>query len=125
MSKIPEDFVSIPFIQEQQEKVAQGVDPAMPKDIVTLRLYLKNARSYQQATSEVPYLLGNAASIFKLLFKMTAGGFAPEEGELCSLYELCGRGLEAARDKEGEALDQLDVVLRSVLALHPKEEVAE
>jgi hypothetical protein len=57
-----------------------------------------------------------------MLHKLTAGGFAPEEGELCGLYELCQRGLEAAADKEGRELSDLDSLLRSSLSKYPKPE---
>ncbi len=59
------------------------------------------------------------------LFKLTAGGYAPEKGALCSLYKLCGHGLDAGREREGNALNQRDMVLRSVLANYPEGEAAE
>lgn len=121
--KIPEGYVAIPFIAGQSDKVEQSVDPAMPKDIVTLRLNLRFAQRLQQATGDVPYLLGNAASVFQMLWKLTSAGFTPEENELCGLYELCSRGLSAAAEKEGEEINRLAVTLRSVLALHTDKEV--
>lgn len=87
-------------------------------NIVTLRLDLKGARRLQKATDEMPYLLHHAASVFQLLSRMTSSGFVPDESDLCGLYDLCGRGLAAAADNEGEALAQFDVTLRSVLARH-------
>lgn len=79
----------------------------------------------QNATSEIPYVVGNAASIFRMLHKFAAGGFEADEGELCSLYELCGRGLQAVAEKEGEALTRLDMVLRDVMKPYAKKELDE
>ena len=69
----------------------------------------------KRATDEVPCLLSNAASVFKFLFKLTASGFAPEEGELCALYDLCGRALTEAAGNEGDTLARFDMLLRDLL----------
>ena len=69
----------------------------------------------KRATDEVPCLLSNAASVFKFLFKLTASGFAPEEGELCAIFDLCGRALTNAADNEGETLARFDMLLRDLL----------
>ena len=69
----------------------------------------------KRATDEMPCLLSNAASVFKFLFKLTASGFAPEEGELCAIYDLCGRALTVAADNEGDTLARFDMLLRDLL----------
>lgn len=74
---------------------------------------------------EVPYLLGNAERIFTMLFKMTAGGFAPDEGELCGLYDLCGRAFKSAALEEGDALNTFDQLLRNLLKESGKMEASE
>lgn len=46
-------------------------------------------------------------------------------GELCALYEVCKRGLNAAADKEGEAIAQFDMVLRAAMKPFGKKELDE
>ncbi len=94
-------------------------------ETMTVTFWLTRARSIQEAASEVPYMLSAAASVFGMLHKMTAAGFAPEEGELCGLYQLCQRGLDAAAEKEGKELSDLDSLLRSHLSKYPKKEEEE
>ncbi|OZA19690.1 MAG: hypothetical protein B7Y02_00545 [Rhodobacterales bacterium 17-64-5] len=124
MSKVPEGFVGIPFYDPKTdpEHKAPNFGNVAGLPTMTLTLYLKRAREVQAATSDVPYTLSAASRVFGMLHRMTAGGFAPDEGELCGLYELCQRGLDAVAQKEGEALSQLDMILRSALHHYPKEE---
>lgn len=91
-------------------------------DYMTLTMGLRNARSVQEATRLVPYTIRQAANVFGLIYRMTAAGFPLQENELCSLSELCQRGLEAVADKEGEAIEQMDIILRSALDYHTKKE---
>lgn len=92
------------------------------KETMTLTLYVDEARKMQEATGLVPYILGNAASVFRLIYRITAAGFPMEEHELCGLAELCQRGLSAVEEKEGEAVSTLDMLLRIVLSHHDKKE---
>lgn len=127
MKAIPEGYVKIPLIDPtgDPERKPPVFGKVTGLDTMTLTLYLHRAREIQEATSEVPYALGAAASVFGLLHKITAAGFAPEKGELCGLYELCQRGLDAAADKEGEVLTSLNMILRVALGHYPKQEEAE
>jgi hypothetical protein len=127
MTKVPNGFVAIPLLDPETDPKRNG--PVFGKvagmETMTVTFWLKNARSIREATSEVPYTLSAAASVFGMLHKMTAAGFAPEEGELCGLYELCQRGLEAAAEKEGGELSDLDELLRWSLSKYPKKEEEE
>ncbi len=124
MTKVPEGYVSIPFYDPKTdpEHKAPSFGNVAGLPTMTLTLYLKRAREVQAATSELPYTLGYAASVFGMLARITSAGFAPEEGELIGLYSLCQRGLDATAEKEGEALSQLDMILRSALHHYPKKE---
>ena len=88
---------------------------------VTLTIPLDQARKLQEAAGEVPYQLGNAANVFKLLWGLTSSGFAPPEAQLCAIYDLCARGLLSITEKEGDRLDTLDMKLRDALKPFPQE----
>ena len=92
---------------------------------ILLNIPADMAADLQNATNELPYLVGNAALIFQMLHKLTTGGFTPNEGELCSLYELCGRALEAAAEKEGEVISRFDMVLREHMTPFKQKELDE
>lgn len=92
------------------------------KETMTLTLYVDEARKMQEATGLVPYTLSHAASVFGLIYRVTAAGFPMEEHELCALAELCQRGLSAVAEKEGEEVSTLDVLLRIVLSHHDRTE---
>ena len=82
---------------------------------VTVTLTDKETRRIEEATQEVPYLLGWAESIFGLLADGANGGFLESEHRLPALFEICARGFKAAAANEGEAVAMFDQKLRNAM----------
>jgi hypothetical protein len=88
-------------------------------ETMTLTLYVEKARKAQEAAALVPYTLRQAAEVFGLVYELADDG---RRNALRSLAELCQRALESVAEKEGEALADLDIVLRCALDHHQAEE---
>lgn len=86
---------------------------------VTLTLTAEEAGALELATGEVPYLLHHAAGVFELLASGIAGGFLEGHTGVVSVLELSARALRVAADKEGAALERLDLTLRRAIADAP------
>lgn len=82
---------------------------------VTVTLTDEETRRIEEATQEVPYLLGWAESIFGLLADGANGGFLEGEHRLPALFEICARGFKAAAANEGEAVAMFDQKLRNAM----------
>lgn len=82
---------------------------------VTVTLTEEETRRIEEATQEVPYLLGWAESIFGLLADGANGGFLESEHRLPALFEICARGFKAAAANEGEAVAMFDQKLRDAM----------
>lgn len=91
---------------------------------VTVTLTDEETRRIEEATQEVPYLLGWAESIFGLLADGATGGFLDGEHRLPALFEICARGFKAAAANEGEAVAMFDQKLRSAMGDKARAEYA-
>jgi hypothetical protein len=122
MSKAPEDYAALPFIGGNPEEEAPEFGKVTGKETMKLTLYVDNARRLQEATGLVPYTLSQAANVFGLIYRIASSGLELQENELCSLAELCQRGLDAVEAREGAAISNLNLILNCALAHHAKQE---
>ena len=91
---------------------------------ITVTLTDEETRRIEEATQEVPYLLGWAESIFGLLADGANGGFLEGEHRLSALLEICARGFKAAAANEGEAVAMFDQKLRNAMGDKTRAEYA-
>lgn len=82
---------------------------------ISVTLTDEETRRIEEATQEVPYLLGWAENIFGLLADGANGGFLESEQRLPALFEICARGFKAAAATEGEAVAMFDQKLRNAM----------
>lgn len=101
----------------------RGLDgQALPKNIVAVYLSREAAERMQSAADEIPYTLNAAATIFKLIFRLTGSGFTLDEGELCALSTIAGQAMDRAVDKEGRDIELLSSCLRVAISTADKRE---
>ena len=115
----PKDHVALPFVGTGAEEAAPEFGNATGLQTMTLTVYTRRARAFQEAAALVPYTLRQAADVFGLIYDLVD---ARQDSALRSLAELCQRALESVAEKEGDAIADLDVILRSALANHPETE---
>ena len=84
-------------------------------DSVTIVLSYQVASELELATSEVAHLLNSAASVFAFLWDHGASGQL--DNGCLGILEFCKRGLIAAAEREGAAIERLDRMLRDSLAI--------
>ena len=78
-------------------------------------------RRFEQATGEAPYLLAHAGHVFDFLVSVKAAGFTGDESGVLSIMDLCARAFRNAAAVEGEALAELDQVMRHDWAAQHKQ----
>jgi len=78
----------------------------------TLRMTPNQLAAAEVASSEIEYLLNNAAGVFDLLQSgLSLGHFDPEDPNIISLCELSRRAVRAATDNEGNQMTNLSAAL--------------
>lgn len=119
----PNDYVSIPFIdldamaKEQKARLEMSARTKLNDDgALVLTIPHSLAHQLELATGELPYLLGNAAGVFELLYDIHSAGFDVSPSGMLGVLELCKRGLQSAADNEGETISKFDTILRQALA---------
>lgn len=99
----------------------RGVDgQALPFDIVVAYFHRNNMSKLMGAVREVPDALHAAARIFKMLGRMTADGFAPEEAELGAVCELVGKALEQTAERGHREMNDLACNLAAAIGCTDK-----
>lgn len=83
------------------------------EQMITVTMTEAQFSSIESATGEVPYLLSHAGNVFEFLFRIKAAGFDADDSGYLSIFELCGRAFRTAAEKEGEAIADLDRLMRS------------
>ena len=119
MSKIPKGFVALPFVGTGAEQAAPEFGNTTGLETMTLTTYVRRAREFQEAAALVPYTLRQAAEVFGLIYDLVD---TRQDNALRSLAELCQRALESVAEKEGNAIADLEVILRTALHQHPQTE---
>lgn len=120
----PKDFVALPFVGTGAEESEPEFGNTTGLETMTATLYVRRARAIQEATALVPYTLRQAADVFGLIYDLACRD-GRKDNALRSLAELCQRALESVAEKEGDALANLDVILRCALDHHPEKESEE
>ena len=87
---------------------------AVPEDL---------AQRLEQATGEIPYLLGHAARTFEWLHLAHASGHLDTDNGWPHMIELCARGMNAAVQKEAEAIIDFDKLLRRELMAQARKDL--
>lgn len=94
----------------------KGVDGQLvPRDIVVPYMGRDEAERLIKALDEIPYTLSSAATIFKMFWRMAAGGYGPEESELCAVCDLASKALDRAADSDVFQLDQLRINVKTAM----------
>lgn len=119
MSKVPDGYVALPFVGSGAEEEVPQFGNVTGLETMAVKVYVRRARAIQEAAALVPYTLRQAADVFGLIYDL-ADSDRPDT--LRSLAELCQRALESVAEKEGNAIADLDVILRSALNHYPKSE---
>ena len=86
--------------------------------MITVTMTAEQFSKFESATGEVPYLLSHAGNVFDFLYSVKAAGFNANESGYLSIFELCGRAFRAAAEKEGEAIADLDHLMRTAKSAH-------
>jgi hypothetical protein len=81
--------------------------------MITVTMTEAQFSKFESATGEVPYLLSHAGNVFDLLYSIKAAGFNTNDSGYLSIFELCGRAFRIAAEKEGEAIADLDRLMRA------------
>lgn len=98
-----------------------GVDgQAVPRDIVVPYVDREEADRLAKALEEVPYKLHAAATIFRMIYRMSAGGFGPNESELCAICELTADALDKPGDRDAFHIEQFGKTLRAAIGCTKK-----
>lgn len=93
-----------------------GVDGQLvPRDIVVPYVDREEAERLVKALDEIPYTLSSAATIFKMFWRMAAGGYGPEESELCAVCDLAAKALDRAAGSDTFHLDQFRINLKTAM----------
>lgn len=87
---------------------SKGAEP-----VITVTMTEQQFSTFENATAEVPYLLSHAGNVFDFLFSVKAAGFDAGDSGYLSIFELCGRAFRTAAEKEGEAIADLDRLIRA------------
>ena len=86
-----------------------------PRDIVVPYVGREEADRLNKTPEEVPYKLRSAATIFRMIYRMTASGIAPDEGELCAICELTANALDTRSDQDAFHIEQFGITLRAAI----------
>jgi hypothetical protein len=113
----PKDFVALPYVGTGAEETPPEFGNQTGLETMSLTVYVRRARAVQEATALVPYTLRQAADVFGLIYDLACRE-GRQDNAIRSLSELCQRALESVAEKEGDALANMDVILRCGLDHH-------